>query len=134
MFKQSVSRIKKVLPVLLAVLFVVSLTAAAASAHFGYGWGHHYGVGFSYPYGYYPMTALGVASPIAVAETTVPTVTTSAVAAAPVVASPVVASSVVVADPGIVTAPFVTGFGYGFGGYPYWGGFGGWRHGVCHHR
>ena len=47
MLKPKVSRIKKVLAVLLAVLFVVSLTAVTASAHGvgrgGWGWG-------GYPY------------------------------------------------------------------------------------
>ena len=43
MLKQSSSKIKKVLSILLAVLFVVSLTAVAASAYgggYGRGWGN----------------------------------------------------------------------------------------------
>ena len=44
MLKQSVSRIKKVLPVLLGVLFVVSLTAVSASAHNYYRGGYGYGL------------------------------------------------------------------------------------------
>ncbi len=56
MLKQSSSKMKKVLAILMAVLFGVSLTAVAASAHghgggghgggydgFGGGWGGYYG-------------------------------------------------------------------------------------------
>jgi hypothetical protein len=39
MLKPQVSKIKKVLTILLAVLFVASVTAIAASAHGGGGWG-----------------------------------------------------------------------------------------------
>ena len=45
MLKQSSSRMEKVLVILLAVLFVVSLTAVAASARGGSGGGHGSGHG-----------------------------------------------------------------------------------------
>jgi hypothetical protein len=45
MLKQSFSRMKKVLAILLSVLFIASVTAVAASAHGGYGWG---GYGWGY--------------------------------------------------------------------------------------
>jgi hypothetical protein len=136
MLKQSVSRIKKVLPVLLAVLFVVSLTAASASAFRGY---HHWGYGGAYadPYGYYPSVAsvgVGLASPVVISDAVVPAVTTSTVAASPLV---------VASEPGILATPLATGFGYdaGFGLYPglgYGGLYGGWgyggHHGGYHHR
>jgi hypothetical protein len=144
MLKQSVSRIKKVLPVLLAVLFVVSLTAASASAFRGYNhWG--YGGAYAYPYGYYPSVAsvgVGLASPVVISDAVVPAVTTAALPA--VTTSTVAASPLIVAsEPGILATPLATGFGYdaGFGLYPglgYGGLYGGWgyggHHGGCHHR
>jgi len=42
MLKQTSSRVKKVLAILLAVLFVISVTSVAASAHYG-GWGRGWG-------------------------------------------------------------------------------------------
>ena len=51
MLKQKFSRMKKVLAILLSVLFIASVTAVAASAHGGgggwggYGWGWGYGPG-----------------------------------------------------------------------------------------
>ena len=47
MLKQSSSRLKKVLTILLAVLFVLSVTTVAASAHGGGRWGGGWG---GYPY------------------------------------------------------------------------------------
>jgi hypothetical protein len=139
MFKKSVSQIKKVLPVLLAVFFVVSLTAVSASAYYG-GHGFRYGWGYNYPFGPYPpIASVGVASPVVMTEAAVPAMTTMAVptvTTATVEASPVVVAS----EPGILGAPIVTGLGYGFGygpGYGYGLGYGGWGHGHyggCHHR
>jgi hypothetical protein len=162
MLKQSVSRIKKVLPVLLAVLFVMSLTAASASAYRG---NHHHGYGgfYGYPYDYYPSVApvsVGFASPVEISSAVVPAVTTSIVAASPlVVASPVEISSVVVpavttsivaasplvvaSEPGILATPLATGFEYDTGldlypGLGYGGLYGGWgyggHNGGHHHR
>jgi hypothetical protein len=137
MLKQSVSRIKKVLPVLLAVLFVVSLTAASASAFYNHHYG--YGGGFAYPYGYYPSVAsvgVGLASPVVIADAVVPSVTTAALPA--VTTSTVAVSPLVVAsEPGILATPLVTGFGYdaGVGLYPglgYGGWHGGWGYGGHH--
>ncbi len=53
MLKQSSSRIKKVLTILLAVLFVLSLTAVAASAQNNAGHGGGYGPGGIYDTPYY---------------------------------------------------------------------------------
>jgi hypothetical protein len=47
MLKQEVSRLKKILTILLAVLFVLSVTIVAASAHGGGRWGGGWG---GYPY------------------------------------------------------------------------------------
>jgi hypothetical protein len=137
MFKKSVSQIKKALPVLLAVFFVVSLTAVSASAYFNHGC--RYGWGYNYPFGLYPpIASVGIASPVGITGAAVPAMTTIAVPAATtatVAASPVVVAS----DPGILGAPLVTGLGYGIGGlgYGYGIGYGGWGHGhygSCHHR
>jgi hypothetical protein len=133
MFKKSVSQIKKALPVLLAVFFVVSLTAVSASAHYGHGF--RYGWGYNYPFGLYPpIESVGIASPVGITEAAVPAMTTIAVPAATtatVAASPIIVAS----EPGILGAPIVTGLGYGPGYYPW--GYGGWGHGHyggCHHR
>jgi hypothetical protein len=140
MLKQSVSRIKKVLPVLLAVLFVVSLTAVSASAHGYYRGGCGYGLGFNYPFGVYPPIASVGVSPVAMTEVAVPAIAT---AAAPVVTTSTVATSpvVVASEPGVLTAPLATGLGYGpvygYGlGYPGlgWGGWGYGGHHHCHHH
>ena len=136
MLKQSVSRIKKVLPVLLGVLFVVSLTAVSASAHNYYRGGYGYGLGFNYPFGAYPpIMSVGV-SPVAMTEVAVPAMATTAV---PVVTTSTVAVSplVVASEPGILATPLVTGFGYdaGVGLYPglgYGGWHGGWGYGGHH--
>ena len=136
MLKQSVSRIKKVLPVLLAVLFVMSLTAASASAYRG---NHHHGYGgfYGYPYDYYPSVApvsVGFASPVEISSAVVPAVTTSIVAASPLV---------VASEPGILATPLATGFEYDTGldlypGLGYGGLYGGWgyggHNGGHHHR
>jgi hypothetical protein len=53
MLKHSSSRIKKVLTILLAVLFVLSLTAVAASAQSNVGHGGGYGPGGIYDTPYY---------------------------------------------------------------------------------
>ena len=110
MLKKSVSQIKKVLPVLLAVFFVVSLTAVSASAYYG-GHGFRYGWGYNYPFGLYPpIASVGVASPVVMTEAAVPAMTTMAVptvTTATVEASPVVVAS----EPGILAAPLVTGLG-----------------------
>jgi hypothetical protein len=53
MLKQKVSRIKKVLTILLAVLFVLSVTTLAVSAHGGGRWG-------AYPYWGYGTGCVGV--------------------------------------------------------------------------
>ena len=45
MLEQSYSEMKKVLAILLTVLFVVSFTAVTASAHGGWGWGGGWGYG-----------------------------------------------------------------------------------------
>jgi hypothetical protein len=143
MLKQSVSRIKKILPVLLAVLFVMSLTVVSASAYRGYGYNHWcgYGGAYAYPYGILPSVAsfgVGLASPV-VATAAVPAVTTEAVPA--VTTSTVAASPLVVASgPGILTSPLGFGYGAGYGLYPGlgYGGFGpGWGYGGfrgCHRR
>lgn len=49
MSKQEVNRLKKILTILLAVLFVLSVTMVAASAHGGGHWGSGWGWG-GYPY------------------------------------------------------------------------------------
>jgi hypothetical protein len=140
MLKQSVSRIKKVLPVLLAVLFVVSLTAVSASAHGYYRGGYGYGLGFNYPFGVYPSIASVGVSPVAMTEVAVPAMATAAV---PVVTTSTVETSpvVVASEPGVLTAPLATGLGYGpvygYGlGYPGlgWGGWGYGGHHRCHHH
>jgi len=135
MLKQSVSRIKKVLHVLLAVLFVVSLTAVSASAHY---YNHRYGFGGAYPYpwAYYPSVAYvgdGLASPLMLTDAAVPAVT--AAAAPAVTTSTATASPLVVASaPGILSAPPLPVFGYGlYSGLGYGGCGCGGHHGY-HHR
>jgi hypothetical protein len=141
-------RMKKVLAVLLAVLFVTSLSAVAVSArgggghHGGWGgwggpWYGGYGYGPGYPVGYYPSVAsvgVDLASPVVISDAVVPVVTTSTVAASPLV---------VASEPGILTTPIATGFGYGAGlglypGLGYGNLYGGWGygnyHGRFHHR
>ena len=142
MLKQSVSRIRKTLPILLAVLFVVSLTAVSASAHwYGPNWGR-FGSGFSYPLGYYPLAPVGVA-PVGVAapvEIAGPAILPTAVPAATTAAPDVTTIPIAVASaPSILTAPLMPGlgtfgypgfgFGPGFGFAPGWG-FGGYGHGY----